>query len=82
MFIRELILEKISSTQSRKLVEVEGFLNIEKNLKKGIFFFTSINMESVSLKYGVISELQPKKELHSNSSTTYAFRFIVIDSVI
>jgi len=34
MGIRELILEKISSTQSRKLVEVEGFSNIEKNLKK------------------------------------------------
>merc|ERR1712141_548197 len=28
--------------------EVEGFSNIEKNLKKGIFFFTSINMESMS----------------------------------
>merc|ERR1711923_407147 len=49
MGIQELILEKISSTQSRKLVEVEGFLNTEKNLKKGIFFFfTSINMESMS----------------------------------
>ena len=47
--------ENIVHTQSRKLVEVEGLLNIQKNLKKGIFFFTSINMESVSLKYGVIS---------------------------
>jgi len=40
--------ENIVHTQSRKLVEVEGLLNIQKNLKKGIFFFTSINMESMS----------------------------------
>ena len=36
-------------------------------------------MESVSLKYGVIFKLQPKKELHSNSSTIYVFRFILFD---
>merc|ERR1712020_528224 len=34
MGIRELILEKISSTQSRKLIEVEGFSNIEKKFEK------------------------------------------------
>ena len=62
VFIRELILEKISSTQSRKLVEVEGLLNIQKNLKKGIFFFTSINMESVSLRIRCnISITTPKR---------------------